>query len=151
MPKKIDWEPIKRAYLASGESYATIASRFNVSERAVEKRASDEGWARSREEIHAEIKPKPANKPRPTVKGSGAIDEISVVENAIADLSTGIADADTPIKSKEAAAAALVRLLEYREKLLPTTAADLAGRAIELGITPEQFIEELRQAWQNQS
>lgn len=149
MPKKIDWEPIKRAYLASGESYATIASRFEVSERAVEKRASEEGWARSREEIHAEIKPKPVNKPRPTVKRSDAIDEIEVLENAIADLSADLAD--SPIKSKESAATALVRLLEYRQKIQPTTAADLAGRAIELGISPDQFLEELRQAWAAQS
>ncbi len=148
MPKKIDWEPIKRAYLASGESYAAIATRFDVSERAVEKRASEEGWARSRTEIHAEVRPAP--KPRP-IPARGTVDEISVLENAIADLSAGIADGETPIKSKEAAATALVRLLEYREKLMPPTAADLAERAIALGISPEQFIEELRQAWAAQS
>lgn len=143
MPKKIDWEPIKRAYFVTGDSYAAIAARFDVSERAIEKRASEEGWARSRAEIHAEPAPKPVSKPRQAVKGANAIDEI--IENAIADLSADLVDA--PIKSKESAVTALVRLLEYREKINPTTATDLAERAISLGISPEQFLEELRQAW----
>ncbi len=147
MPKKIDWEPIKRAYFASGESYAAIATRFGISERAVEKRASEEGWARSRTQISEEIqapKAKPAK--RPTVTAD--LDALTTIDLAIADLSADMAD--SPIKSKESAATALVRLLEYRQKLAPTTAAELAERAIELGITPDQFLEELRQAWQPQ-
>lgn len=147
MPKKIDWEPIKRAYLVSGKSLEAIAQEFGVSVRSIETKSADQDWAKSREQAA----PKPANKPRPTAKNVGAIDEISVLETAIADLSAGIADGETPIKSKESAATALVRLLEYREKLMPKSAATLAERAIELGITPELFLEELRQAWAAQS
>lgn len=144
MPKKIDWEPIKRAYLVSGKSLEAIAAEFGVSVRSIETRSSEEGWASSRDQVA----PKPVNKPRPTSRDRAEVDEVEVLEAAIADLSAGIADGDTPIKSKEAAATALVRLLEYREKLMPKSATDLAARAIELGISPEAFLEELRQAWQ---
>ncbi len=146
MPKKIDWETIKRAYLASGESYAAIADRFGVSLRSVEQHAADDGWHTSRTGLGE--KPK-VNKTRPTPRDRGPIDQIEVIESAIADLSADLVD--SPIRSKESAATALVRLLEYREKLLPTTPAELAERAIALGISPDAFLEELRKAWSLQN
>lgn len=142
MPKKIDWEPIKRAYLVSGRSLEAIAAEFGVSTRAINGKSTEDGWAKSKEQ--AQPKPKPQPK---AAKTRGELDEIATIEAAIADLSTGIADTDTPIKSKEAAATALVRLLEYRQKLAPTSAAELAERAIELGISPDDFLEQLRSQW----
>lgn len=44
MPKKIDWEPIKQAYISSDDSLSQVACQFSVSVRAVEKRSGLEGW-----------------------------------------------------------------------------------------------------------
>ena len=146
MPKKILWEEVKRAYLMSGKSLAAIALEFGVSQRSIERYSAEQDWAKSREQATAS---KPSPKPRPQ-RSQAELDQMTVIESAIADLSAGIADADTPIKSKEAAATALIRLLEYREKLQPPTAADLAERAIALGINPDAFLEALREAWSQQ-
>lgn len=142
MPKRIEWEPIKRAYLVSGKSLEAIAAEFGVSLRSVETRSAEEQWAKCRDRLAPK---KSEDKPRRPRRQSTGVDELEVVDAAIADLSADLTD--SPIRSKESAATALVRLLEYREKLVPMTAADLAARAIELGISPEKFVEELREQW----
>jgi len=45
-------------------------------------------------------------------------------------------------------AGGLVRLLEYRRKISPPTAALLAEMVLALGISPTEFVRELRDKWQ---
>ena len=44
-------------------------------------------------------------------------------------------------------ATALCKLIELKLKISPASASELAQRAIELGLSPEQFLEELMDAW----
>jgi hypothetical protein len=41
----------------------------------------------------------------------------------------------------------LVKLIELEGKLSPATAAELAARAVELGMDPEQFVAALAEQW----
>ena len=77
---------------------------------------------------------------------TGKTDDIQVVIAAIADLHATLPVAEN--KSKGGIAGAIARLVELKRKLQPETAADLAARAIELEITPDEFMQALKEAWQ---
>jgi hypothetical protein len=48
-------------------------------------------------------------------------------------------------------AGGLVKLLEYRRKVQPQTAAEVVELAIGLGISPNEFIDQLEVAWQRRA
>lgn len=156
------WKKAKDAYLGSSDSLAAIAMRYGISKRAVEQRASEEGWAALRQPKKVAAKPAAAAAPSddaPPVRVTyprqrGELDEIEIVESAISSLSVmlmGVNDRgeDVPVDTRGIGgiAGALVRLLEYRRKIKPPTAADLAEQAIALGLSPQEFTRELRERW----
>jgi hypothetical protein len=41
--------------------------------------------------------------------------------------------------------------MEYHDKKQPLTAAEVVDLAIEVGVTPQQFVDELKAAWQQRA
>lgn len=167
MPKRIDWEAIEQAYLNSSDTLEQVAAQFGVSERAIKGKASEGKWVARRKARNvipigeAKSKTPPPNaEPAPTyrpvrVRQRGEIDELEIVEGAIVSLDlllSGMSSAgeERPIDTRGigTTAGALVKLLEYRRKIQPKTAAEVADMAIALGIPPAEFVQELKRAWQ---
>ncbi len=158
MSGRVDPQIVKQAYLESGESIAAIAAQFGISERTIYRwmEADPEGdWVALRK-ARGIVKPKlqvisnatphtllpPPARPR----RSGDINELEIVDLAISDLSTKIAG-DIDARSLGGCAGALCRLIELRRKLVPPTAAALAEQVIALGISPSEFVAELKKRW----
>ncbi|MGG6295281.1 helix-turn-helix domain-containing protein [Leptolyngbya sp. AN02str] len=149
----VDKKAVAKRLYEQGRSYAAIALDVGVSTRTVERWGSEGNWAVLRQ---ANVVPlersesQPRQRPTPrSRRGDGAIDEMEIVEGAIANLAVlldGSGDVDP--RSLGGIAGALVRLLEYRRKVQPQTAAELAERAIALNINPAEFARELREKWQ---
>lgn len=147
-----------------GLTYAAIAAAIGVSVRTVERWGAAGGWAKQspdaepeKAQVHTNVVEMAtaefrsgSDRPRRNRRDS-TLDEIAIVEDAIWSLSgllcggEGISVNSPGVGST---ASALVRLLEYRRKIAPPTAADLAEQAIALGYSPQEFAAELRRQWQ---
>lgn len=160
MPRKID----DRIRNSAGETYAKtdltlqeIAKKLKVSDRTVQTWSSEDNWELQRT-AHREInKPQnvvaiesarqPRENPR-SIRRAHPENTLEILNDAIAEL---YGDLDHAVgKDKAAIANSLKGLLEYREKLQPPSASDLVKRAIELGYTPDTFMQALRDEWQRQ-
>jgi hypothetical protein len=150
VPKKIDWDEIKKAYLEGAESYASLAMRFGVGKSTIEARASAEGWAALKKQGKA---PVPPQKPqiRPRVTQGNTLDEVEIIEGAIISLSGYLLGGAEDTRGIGSIAGGLCKLIELRNKLVPKNATDLADMAIELGITPKDFIRALSDKWQERA
>jgi hypothetical protein len=151
MPKIIDWEEIRKHWQQTGASSSAIATQFGVSKRAVDDRIPQ--W-RTTEKLATNVvqlqpKPKPQS-PRPEFRRRevSGIDDLEVIESAIADIHASLPGSEM---GKGSMATALVKLIELKRKLKPETVADLVERAIELDIGPEEFLAELKNAWQRRA
>lgn len=89
------------------------------------------------------------DRPRRERRTMSRIDEVLIIEDAIESLSDLLARDNISVNSPGvgSTASALVRLLEYRRKISPPTATELAEAAIAHGIAPEDFITELQKQW----
>lgn len=140
---------------------AQIAKRFGITDRTVERWASEEGWAAERKgrslpnepvAVAAEVLP-PEPKPKPIARRrTGEIDELTIIDTAITDISAamggGGGDEDgVDLRSLSSGASGLCRLIELRRKLQPKTAADFAEQLLALGISPSEFVAELKARW----
>ena len=163
MSKRIDWAAIEKAYHSTNDSPAKLALQFGVSKRSIEIKAEKDGWKAKRaarqaaQKSDSDYDPRSGTAPRirqPRTK----IDELLIVENAIVSLDSllysmcggnGEEGASKGIDTRGVGgvAGALVRLLEYRRKVEPPTAAELAEIAISLNIRPDEFLTALREAW----
>lgn len=153
-----------------GETIAAIAQQLEVSRRTIERWADAGAWREQRDVIPIGQ----ARKSKAVVNSSATphqnppsvrrqrrgdpIDELLIVEEAIASLAlliSGMSSAgeDIPIDTRGigGTAGALVRLLEYRRKIAPPTAAALAEQAIAMGIAPHEFVAELKAKWQQRA
>jgi len=146
----------KRLYLDKNWTQAAIATHFSVSARTVERWASGDGWGALKQSKVIQLNERPeksasapaaAPAPRPRPGRSHEIDELEVVNLAIADLSSALSGSEDE-RSLGGLAGGLVRLLEYRRKISPPTAALLAEMVLALGISPTEFVRELRDKWQ---
>ncbi|MBD3882159.1 LysM peptidoglycan-binding domain-containing protein [Phormidium tenue FACHB-886] len=153
-----DRSVVKAEYLKSNDSMEAIAKRFGISERTLIRwsKADPEGeWTVLRKAKTIVSAPKlqvidgelPARENR-VRRSRGTIDELEIIELAISDLSATLASGETDSRSLGSIAGALVRLLEYRRKIQPATAAELAELVLSLGISPTEFVSELKQRWQ---
>lgn len=155
MPKKIDWEAIKKAYFEEAETYASLALRFGVGKSTIEARASAEGWAALKKSKDSGVSRVPfqgtPQKPqiRTRTQSIQGIDEIEIIQDAITKLSGDLHGAEP--KSVEGVANAIAKLVELHNRLLPKNASDLADMAIELGIAPTDFIRALNSKWQERA
>ncbi|NDJ20985.1 hypothetical protein GS682_04860 [Nostoc sp. B(2019)] len=162
------WKEAKDDYVSGTESLAAIALKFGISKRAVEKRASDEGWAALRQgaepkPVRASLPPLPTsgksdrrtpaigtfqeNRSRPQLQ----TDEVEIIDVAIASLSAILSGGMEDTRGIGGIATGLCRLIELRNKLVPKTAADLADMAIALGISPTEFIRALNDQCQKKA
>ena len=147
-----------KALFLNGETIQAIADRFNISRRTVERWADGGNW-REEKEQQSNVVPlaKPKQQPKLTthppvrapLRRSDSIDDLEVIEGAIAELSASLPD--SPVMSKGSIANALRGLIEYKRKLQPPTAADLAQQVIDLGISPAEFVAELKERWQHRA
>ncbi|MCC5636297.1 hypothetical protein LC593_10595 [Nostoc sp. CHAB 5844] len=147
------WSDAKDAYVTGTESLAAIALKFGISKRAVEKRASDEGWAALRQAGSGQP-PKTIRTPTPSLprpRQQAQTDEVEIIDTAIASLSGILAGGMEDTRGIGGIATGLCRLIELRNKLVPKTAADLADMAISLDISPTDFINALRDKWQKKA
>lgn len=154
MSRKKDDDKIKlaEAKYITGVPPEEIAAALGVTRRTIDRWADEGNWAAHRENNKQsnviQLQPKPrtqAIKPefrRHEVEG---LDDIQVVEDAIADIHASLPGAEM---GKGSMATALVKLIELKRKLKPETIADLVERVIELDIGPEEFLTELNNAWQ---
>ena len=149
MPKKIDWEEIRKYWQQNAASSTAIADHFGVSKRSVDDRIPQ--WRTTEKPasnvIQLQPKPKVQNPRLDFRRGDGEpIDDLLAVEAAIANLHDSLPAALD--QSKGGIAWALVKLIELKRKIKPETVTDLVERAIELDISPEEFLTELNNAWQ---
>ena len=160
----------KNLYLSDPSlTYADIAKQVGKTPRTVERWANAEepSWAEQRKQTAEqreqyakvtsieEARKRPSN-PRPVRKLDGPIDELESIDGAIATLATALTGTGdghnaAPANSLGSIAGGLCKLIELRRKIAPPTAVDLAHQLLELGITPQEFVEELRDQWRNRS
>ncbi|HYX14889.1 MAG TPA: hypothetical protein VE944_11095 [Nostoc sp.] len=154
MSRKKDGDKIKlaEAKYITGESPEDIATVLGVTRRTIDRWAAYGNWDAHRQNAKnnnvIQLQPKPrtqAPKPEYRQRNFGGLDDIEVVESAIADIHGSLPGAEL---GKGSMATALVKLIELKRKLKPETVADLVERAIELDIGPEEFLAELKNAWQ---
>lgn len=145
---------IAKARFIVGESIQAIADDIGVSRRTIERWAAenDDEWRKLKDRngqtnvIHLQPKPKAQNpKPEFRRRNTNELDDLEVIESAIADIHGSLPGAEM---GKGSMATALVKLIELKRKLKPETVADLVERAIELDVGPEEFLAELNNAWQ---
>lgn len=147
---------IAKAKFIVGESIQAIADAIGVSRRTIERWANenDGEWRKLRNGNATtnviQLQPKPKEKlggtKLPTRRHDAGIglDDIEVIQSAIADIHASLPSAEL---GKGSMATALCKLIELKKKLKPESVADLVERAIELGIGPDEFLAELKNAW----
>lgn len=169
-------ETVKQEYLSTAKSLAALAGQFGVGKRTIEGWCSEGHWADKRkaqkvisiDEAKSKTqppKPKPVNTATPTpnrepirarsLRRRGEIDEFQIVEDAIdclsgllIGMSAGPEDnRQIDTRGIGGTAGALVKLLEYRRKIAPPTAREMAEQVLMLGIDPKEFARELRERW----
>ncbi|HEY9646971.1 MAG TPA: hypothetical protein V6C88_11405 [Chroococcidiopsis sp.] len=148
-----------------GEDVTAIARELSVNRKTIQRWANDGAWREKRDVIPiGQAKSKQAataghqNPPSVRRRRDQPIDERAIVDDAIISLSdmlTGMNNRgeDVPVDTRGVGgvAGALVRLFEYRRKINPPTAADLAEMAIALGVSPTEFVAELKAKWQQRA
>ncbi|MUH00817.1 hypothetical protein F7734_54535 [Scytonema sp. UIC 10036] len=156
------WIEIRSAYIEGQATLAELALRYGVGKSTLMNRASAEKWTTLKKAGVTEsessktddtddsydveiLQPKIKPKLRVITPGSYFQQTEEILDDAILSLHETLPQAR--VKSLEAAAIALARLLELRQKMTPPTAVDLAERAIELGIDPHMFMRELKEKW----
>lgn len=162
MSRKKDSDKIKlaEAKYITGVPPEEIAAALGVTRRTIDRWAKEGNWDSHRQNAKSnviQLQPKPYEKlggtklreatsrRRDTSEG---LDDVSVVQDAIADIHATLPGAEM---GKGSMATALVKLIELKRKLVPETVADLVERAIELDIGPEEFLTELKNAWQRRA
>jgi hypothetical protein len=154
MSRKKDSDRIKlaEAKYITGDSPEDIATALGVSRRTIDRWAKEGNWDLHRQNNKQsnviQLQPKPRTQtPRPEYRQRdiGGSEDLEVIESAIADIHSSLPGAEM---GKGSMATALVKLIELKRKLKPETIADLVERVIELGIGPEEFLAELKNAWQ---
>ncbi|MEH1808462.1 hypothetical protein [Nostoc sp.] len=163
MSRKKDSDKIKlaEAKYITGEAPEEIAAALGVTRRTIDRWADEGNWAAHRENNKSnnviQLQPKPREKlggtklreaTRRRDTTSEPLDDVVVVEDAISDIRVSLGGAEP---GKGSMATALVKLIELKRKLKPETIADLVERAIELDIGPEEFLTELKNAWQRRA
>lgn len=151
------WTEIRSAYVRGQATLAELALRYGIGKSTLMNKSCQEGWtalkkAGAPSESTDDDTDKTDNIDAPQIKRSKVTTSASyfqeteeVINNAILILNQSLPEAR--VRSAEATVLALCKLLELRQKLAPPTAADLAERVLELGISPYEFVKELREKW----
>lgn len=138
---------LKRDYIAGQGNLKALAAKHGVSYPTARRRCKAENWGADKLATQAAAD---------TIQGAIAhrisqhdpIDQIGLLEAAIADVKEwGLM---APVKSKEGAISALVKLLDAYRARRPETIEDIIKRCVELDIQPQDFIRKLEEAWRQQ-
>jgi hypothetical protein len=155
VPKQIDWEEIRKYWQTTGASSQAIADHFGVSKRAVDDRLPQ--WRSTEKspkvvtlQARSESRQPTTHPPIRRRIPKGQIDKLEILEDAIAQLSATLSG-DVDPRSMGSIAGGLIKLMEYHDKKQPLTAAEVVDLAIEVGVTPQQFVDELKAAWQQRA
>jgi hypothetical protein len=158
MPQKIDpkiKQAVKTAYiqskLSSTAAVKAIGAEFKISDRKIWQWIKDDGWETDRSIERLNNPPEPVPVPekvrpylRPRGEG-GPVNQLEIVEDAIRDLTAEMAGQEFA-RDKAQIANALKGMLQYHAVLKPKTAKELALQVVELGISPAEFVAELKAA-----
>ena len=150
MPKAIDRRVIdaaKKAYLTrkSKPGLKEIASEFGVSESTLKSICSKEKWTELRKAADTAQDVGRVEGAKAVVRQRPKVDDLTYLDNAIADIGAEVAAIEA--KSKEGCAGALAALIKTKRELYPPNAEELAELAVKLGITPADFIRALKTKW----
>lgn len=153
---------IAKAKFITGETIAAIADAIGVSRRTIERWADEGDWRSLRSAATEQppnvvtLKPKSPESRAASTQfthppiarriSQGDLDDIEIIENAIATLSGALAG-EVPPQSLGAIAGGIVKLIELRLKLQPKTAANVAQMVLDLKLNRQEFMSELRAAW----
>ena len=150
----IDQQKKAQTLKQQGKTYPQIAAELGVSERTVKRWAKAGGWGGDTvTKETAKVVSLADRSAPPRSRQRGQIDRIEIVEMAIANLSELLRSDHISVNSPGvgSTASALVRLLEYHHKICPPTVSDLARQAMEMGIRPNEFLDALRNEWQQRA
>jgi hypothetical protein len=153
MPKAIDRkliDAIKRAYLdrKSKPTLKDLAVEFGVGLATLKNISSKEKWAELRKAASVAQNTGAVEAAKTVTRQRPKVDDLTHLDNAIADVSAEVAAIEA--KSKEGCANALAALLKTKRDLYPPNAEELAEMAVKLGITPADFIRALKLKWADQ-
>jgi hypothetical protein len=156
------WDQVRSSYIEGHATLKELALKYGVGKSTLMNRASTEKWTTLKKAGVTEsennktddtddsddvevLRPRIKPKLRVITPGSYFERTEEILDDAISILSEALPEAR--VRSAEATALALCKLLELRQKLSPPSALDLAEKAIELGISPTEFMRELKEGW----
>lgn len=131
---------IKKAYIAGEGTLNDMAERYGVSGRTIKRYSKAGDWDALKKARGAVIN----EAVRERIRSDGEIDRDKILVDAIDDLVTGMVG--VPVRSKEGAAGAIVKLLEAYEKTHPMTIDELIDAAFRIpNFSPQEFAKALRE------
>ncbi len=144
----------EKLFLEDGLSHAQIAERIGVAKKTVTRWSVDGQWVAKRDGIQAGtikmlgIAERAENKVKQAIAEQipERIDAISTLIELIRDLHSSVRVAEN-LRDQAIGAGAIAKLLQLYLDITPTTAAQYARLAAKDGITPEDFINALREEW----
>ncbi|NEZ61999.1 hypothetical protein D0962_04285 [Leptolyngbyaceae cyanobacterium CCMR0082] len=154
MPKAIDstvWSAVKSAYLNRNEKprLKDLSREFGVSTGAISTRRKGENWDKLRDDAQANIRAERIQSARKAFVNAGQnLDDLTILEATIADMYFEMSA--TVANSKEGCANAVTSLIKAKRELFPPTALELARMAVQLGIKHEDFLEALKELWEQE-
>ena len=153
MPKKIDdrtFEAVKDAYLEcdSKPDRPRLARQFKIGLSTLNNWAAENKWEDLRSAKVAAREIGRVEGSKAAIRQRPKVDDLELMNNAIADLGAEVAVVEA--KSKEGCATAMAALIKAKRELYPPDAEELAAMAVSLGITPSDFLTALQRRWAKQ-
>lgn len=161
--KRVNWIKVKHFYLHSfgtkADATRATLKEFGISRAGLWNYAGPEEWEKLRQHHQQALKLQKANvvdfksiDTKGKTPGQQRRDQLTIVNDAIDGIGNALSCIDYQDLGKAAGGAnALVKLLEYRKTVAPSTAHELVEAAISAGIEPKEFIEILSGAWQQRA
>ncbi|MEO1208859.1 MAG: helix-turn-helix domain-containing protein [Cyanobacteria bacterium J06638_20] len=155
---RLEKQRIAARLYQQGRSPGDIAKELDVSERTIFRWAAAGDWDKGRTQREEKVidfarahSKEPVRPESP--KTDRELDDLTVINAILPNLKEQLGDEALKVNSPGVGASisALIRMLEYRRKIQPPTARDLAEVAIALNISPQEFMDELQKQWQLQA
>ncbi|MEL7519998.1 MAG: hypothetical protein AAGJ80_00010 [Cyanobacteria bacterium J06553_1] len=157
--KKVNWVAVKSFYLhaigSKTEACQATLKEFGLSRSGLWKHAGAEDWERLRNQHQQEISLEQSRivdfkaiETKGRTPGQQRRDRLTMVDGAIEGISSALSKIDyAELRAAAGGANALVRLLEYRKTIAPSTTHELIDAAIAAGIEPKEFIEQFTRTY----
>lgn len=150
MSSKKDKEIAKAKYIV-GTPIQQIADYFKVDPRTIQRWAKEGKWSELRQNNQPSNVVSFVQKPKVDIGRAIAqlTDNLELINATLMELHAALPEAVDGAKG--GIASAIARLIELKRKIKPESIAELADRAIELGFGPDDFLAELKNAWQRRA